>query len=337
MTRIRIDTEHVREVGRQLIAESDRMDGIGQELQSAIGGLDTGSWDGISRAWAEPMLDRVRPESARVADELDHLGRKLAHVAEVFEQEDNTAARNLAGMGWVDFGVEASVMTNATSSASPTKSEKRSDEKTFLEGIGDRGEYLGIGLDVAAALPALGLLSIKHMSGFSGNILRDAWSLGGKNLARTWRDMSSRSLGDLFKETDDLSGPAALVVGSVCEVIGETGENWREYEGDPGKMAGGLLFDSALGIGASVAGGAAGAFIGAALGGAVCSVIPVAGTSAGAVIGGKIGGIAGGWLGGKAAEWVEDVKIGDQELDQAVADTVDRGLDTIVDGVASLF
>jgi hypothetical protein len=49
------------------------------------------------------MLDQVRPESARVADELDHLGRKLRHVAETFEQEDNTAARNLEGMGWVDF------------------------------------------------------------------------------------------------------------------------------------------------------------------------------------------------------------------------------------------
>lgn len=103
MTTIRIDTEHARDVSRRLIAEGDHLAEIGHELQRAIGGLDTGSWDGRSRARAEPMLDRVRPESARVADELDHLGRKLRHVAETFEQEDNTAARNLEGMGWVDW------------------------------------------------------------------------------------------------------------------------------------------------------------------------------------------------------------------------------------------
>jgi WXG100 family type VII secretion target len=103
MTKIRIDTEHAREVGRRLIAEGDHLAEIGYELQRAIGGLDTGSWDGRSRARAEPMLNRVRPESARVADEIDHLGRKLRHVAETFEQEDNTAARNLEGMGWVDW------------------------------------------------------------------------------------------------------------------------------------------------------------------------------------------------------------------------------------------
>lgn len=120
MTKIRIDTEHAREVGRRLVAEGDRMDGIGQELQSAIGGLDTGSWDGISRARAEPMLDRVRPEVARVAEGLDELGRKLRHVAEVFEQEDGTAARNLAGMGWVEFETKENKATYANKT-DPTK------------------------------------------------------------------------------------------------------------------------------------------------------------------------------------------------------------------------
>jgi hypothetical protein len=50
------------------------------------------------------MLDRVRPESWRVTEELNVLGRKLLHVADVFEQEDSTAAQNLAGMAWVDWG-----------------------------------------------------------------------------------------------------------------------------------------------------------------------------------------------------------------------------------------
>ena len=61
-------------------------------MQRAIGSLDTGAWDGRSRWRAEPLLDRVRPESARVADGLDELGRKLVRVADTFEQEDNTAA-----------------------------------------------------------------------------------------------------------------------------------------------------------------------------------------------------------------------------------------------------
>jgi WXG100 family type VII secretion target len=107
MAQIRIDTEHTREVGRRLIAESDRLAEIGHELQHAIGSLDTWAWDGHSRRRAEPMLSRVRPESARVAEGLDELGRKLTRVADVFEQEDNTAARNLEGMPWVDFALGA--------------------------------------------------------------------------------------------------------------------------------------------------------------------------------------------------------------------------------------
>jgi uncharacterized protein YukE len=103
MAQIRIDTEHTREVGRRLIAEGDRLAEIGHELQHAIGRLDTWAWDGHSRRRAEPMLSQVRPESARVAEGLDALGRKLMRVADVFEQEDNTAARNLEGMPWVDF------------------------------------------------------------------------------------------------------------------------------------------------------------------------------------------------------------------------------------------
>jgi WXG100 family type VII secretion target len=103
MTQIRIDTEYVREIGRHLVNQGDRVSEIGQELQRAISSLDTGAWDGRSRARAEPMLDRVRPESSRVANRLEELGRKLRHVADTFEQEDNTAARNLEGMPWVDF------------------------------------------------------------------------------------------------------------------------------------------------------------------------------------------------------------------------------------------
>lgn len=103
MTHIRIDTEHVRDIGRLLVAQGDRLTEIGHVLQRAVEGLNTTAWDGRSRHQAEPLLDRVRPESTHVAEMLDLLGRKLLHVAETFEHEDTTAARNLDGMSWVDF------------------------------------------------------------------------------------------------------------------------------------------------------------------------------------------------------------------------------------------
>ena len=107
MTQIRINTDHTREVARRLLAESDRLAEIGHELQNAIGGLDTWAWDGRSRSRAEPLLARVRPESEWVKHQLEELGYKLVRVANIFEQEDNAAARNLEGMPWVDFDISA--------------------------------------------------------------------------------------------------------------------------------------------------------------------------------------------------------------------------------------
>ncbi|MBN1875118.1 MAG: WXG100 family type VII secretion target [Anaerolineae bacterium] len=103
MVRIRLDTDHIRGVGRQLASESHHTGQIGGELQSAMNSLDTWVWDGRSRAAIEPLLDQVRPSNARVAEELDRLSRLLFRVAEQFEDEDNKAARDLEGMPWVDW------------------------------------------------------------------------------------------------------------------------------------------------------------------------------------------------------------------------------------------
>lgn len=101
--RIRINTEQVRAVGRRLIAEGQNLAETGRRLNSTVYTLDTWAWDGASRWRAEPLLNRVRPKSRHLGQELEALGRKLMWIANVFEQEDNTAARNLAGMPWVDF------------------------------------------------------------------------------------------------------------------------------------------------------------------------------------------------------------------------------------------
>jgi uncharacterized protein YukE len=79
---------------------------MGRELGGAISGLNTGAWDGQSRYRAEPMLNQVQPESRRVAEDLDTLGRNLMHVADVFEQEDYEAVQNLDQMTWNIFNVE---------------------------------------------------------------------------------------------------------------------------------------------------------------------------------------------------------------------------------------
>ena len=85
MVKINVHTERVREVRTKFKAESDHHDQIVGELQRALGRLDTGSWDGRSRAKAEPLLRRVRPEGTRVVEELSRLGQTLQRVAERFE------------------------------------------------------------------------------------------------------------------------------------------------------------------------------------------------------------------------------------------------------------
>jgi len=330
MAQIRINTEHAREVGRRLIAAGDRLAEIGHELQRAIGSLDTWAWDGVSRWRAEPLLSRVRPESAHVAEGLDALGRKLVRVADVFEQEDNTAARKLEGMPWVDFTLTASAIS--TLPATPTlttieglKDTKKGEEKSFLDQV---GEYLGYGEVVwegGKIFPlAIGLLGVKYMSGFSGNVLKDAWTLGIRNLTRTARDLNGplgiSSLG--------------LALGTVGEVVGEIGENWEQHKGDPFKFGTSIVVETSLGVGLTLLGGAVGTFVGCALLGAVLG-------PPGMVIGGKIGGVVGGYLGGKAADW-EIIPSGEQKvaIDDLFVETVTEGIQTsvqVVDQALGLF
>ena len=124
------------------------------------------------------------------------------------------------------------------------------------------------------------------------------------------------------------------------EGVTELGENWGEYQGDAGKIATGIVVDTAIGVGCSAAGAWAGAAAGAALGSALGPV--------GTVIGGKIGGVLGSKAGSWAAEKLENVKAGDKELDQWLVDGIsggakagtqylDRALDDLAGEVSRLF
>jgi WXG100 family type VII secretion target len=332
MAQIRIDTERARDVGRQFLGEGNRLAEIGRELQRAISSLDTWAWDGRSRRRAEPLLGRVRPESERVADELDMLGRKLVRVADTFEQEDNTAARNLEGMPWVDFGAGGLTHGVGTSGSGLDIPDLISDAAGTFDYSKDAAEVL------ASVWLAGGLVSGTTYLGQS--IFRGGHRL--KNLA---------GVNPYLTHIKDVNIPSHMAKTAfrskfgrgniLLEGLTEVGENWKEYGGDVPKVATGIVVDTFLGIGGAAIGAGVGTIVFGTVGGLLLG-------PAGAVIGGKIGGVVGSVAGGWVAEKVEDIKIGDQELDQAVVETVtggieasaqaiDRALDSFVSSVARLF
>jgi len=332
MPQIRVDTEHVRDVGRRLIAESDRLNEIGHELQGAIGGLDTGAWDGHSRAQAEPLLSRVRPESARVSEDLDELGRMLVRVADTFEQEDNTAAHNLEGMPWVDFEASGPVSGYPGTGSAWSLLDRVSEWAKWAQILKGFPE-IGASVLLAGGLTS-GTTYIGQTIFHGGYGLKD---LGG--------------VSPYLTHIKDVNIPAHMAEKAfksefgkgniLLEGLSEVGENWEEYKGHIPQVATGIVVDTLIGIGGAAIGAGAGTLLVGTIGGMFLGPV-------GAVIGGKIGGVLGGWAGGEVADHIEDIKIGGRELDQAVVETitgwgqagvqaVDQALDSFVDSVARLF
>ena len=91
MAQIHIDIDHIREIGHRIIIESNHVVAMSGDLRRAISSLDTWAWDGRSRWRAEPLLEQVRPQAIRLADDLYHLGRLLIYIAEQFENAEQDA------------------------------------------------------------------------------------------------------------------------------------------------------------------------------------------------------------------------------------------------------
>lgn len=325
MAQIRIHTEQVRDAGRQFRAKSEQLSDIDSALQSAIGNLDTWAWDGRSRADAEPMLDQVRPESARIAQELDRLGQLLERVAERFENEDNDAARKIEGMNWIEFEDVTSDIPD-TSSTINKIGESQDEDESLWKKISNGLEKFSTGFEHWGETGKMfKVLVAPTVSGLSGNWLKDALSLGGKNFTRGFGE--------------DVIGIGGI--GPLAEILSEIDENWKEYDRDVPKAAIGIVFDTWLGVGLPILGSTIGTTAGAAIGTAI-------GGPVGTVIGGKVGAIIGGWLGGECTEWVENWKIDGKELDQTVVEAVSgvtekvgeaigEGVYNAVEGIVSFF
>jgi hypothetical protein len=296
---------------------------MGRELGGAISGLNTGAWDGQSRYRAEPMLDRVRPESRHVTEELNVLGRKLLHVADTFDAEDGTAAQNLAGIGWVEFE-DSSYVVDLTGK-----------HLNFLSRFADDDDLRKLDLDHAKSfieiMASIGIVTqIKRGGAYGDQIFYGSRNL--KDLAGVSSHLTHIKTAKIHKHMAKEAWSGGFSKGNfLLEGVSEAGENWEEFGGDTSKVATGIMVDTAFGVTCSAAGAWAGAGLGALAGSAL--------GPAGAVIGGKVGSIVGAWAGGEFAEWAEDWKVGSnkQELDKVVVDTVDGALNNLVDGVTGLF
>jgi WXG100 family type VII secretion target len=279
--RIQVHPESLREVARTFNRQSAAIQEIEEELCRAIGGLDTWAWDGHSRARAEPLLGRVGPEGRHLAGQLEELGRKLQHVAEEFERTDAIVADPLTPVfeGLSQWTEQASAFF-----------EQFENLKTWF------------------AVPLVAGLMVPGMT-YAGQI-----KLYGPQWLKEWAGISSHLTHIKASNIPKHMAKSALHIGPL-DVLFEAGseldENWKEYKGDLRKAAVGVAVDTAIGVGITTLAGAGGAYIGAVIG---QILIPIPG--AGALIGGTLGRIAGTWLGGQLAEKAENIRLGDQELDQ---------------------
>lgn len=302
MYSIRVPPDHLREAALVLASQKEAVRFIGEELQQAVGRLDTWAWDGHSRARVEPLLSRAGPESHHLAKRLEDLSRKLESAAEEFERVDSLVADPLtsvfeqisAGAEWVEN------LLNPVSTI----------QTAFAAGI--IAALIQQGTTYAGQVKVYGPRQLKDWAGLSTHLTH----IKAANLPL---HMAKQAL-------------KVSVIDVLFEGGSELDENWKEYKGNLIKMGAGVAVDTAIGVGVTVAAGAAGAYIGAMIG---TLILPGPGT----VIGGTVGKIAAQWVvkHSQIDEKIENIRIGGKELDQLVVDEVEASLEPFISAVASGF
>lgn len=85
--RIKIDHEHVRQIGERFQRSSEQSLTLAKELKSLIDGL-TGEWEGASRERFYSSYQDADKELASTAKVLKDVGDELTAIAERFKQAD---------------------------------------------------------------------------------------------------------------------------------------------------------------------------------------------------------------------------------------------------------
>ncbi len=323
MTRILVYPERLTDVGRRFISDGEHIAQIGQGLSGAVGGLD---WESRARIGMEDDFAAARARAEGLGQQLISHGQRLIEIAERFERADNEAAQDAAAIPWTYL--ESTVLRKVSEFADEFDRAKDS-AKGAVEILASIGLAAGLvkGGTYAGQVIFHGGRDLKNLAGVSPYLthIKDV---------RIPSHLAEAAFKGKFK--------GKLGAGSILlEGLSEVGENWEEYGGDIPKVVTGIVVDTLIGIGGAAVGAGVGAFVFGTVGGLLLG-------PAGAVIGGKVGGVIGSIAGEWVAEKVEDIKIGDRKLDQAVVETVtggiqasaqavDHALSSFVEDVARLF
>jgi WXG100 family type VII secretion target len=348
---MRIYPDEMRATASAVARLKDEARNVHRRLERSWRRLDYG-WQSYARENIDGYYRQVLREIERMILVLEQMQDALNRTARVILEVDHVSAAEFGlketGAGVSAVGIETVAGSVIAGGAAAVAGTARQGEtiltpmgrgvESFFESVGGYSDYLKGASDSLDTISDV--WGVKHLSGLSGKPVKDVLQLTTGDLGGAIKDFS-QPIGK-GNQVDNL-----VVVGAVCEVGSEIGENWQEYDGDPGKIAGGIVFDSAVGIGVSLGASAVGTFVGASLGTLVAG-------PAGTVVGGKLGGIAAGLLAShfEVDEKIEDIKIGGRELDDVVTGAVDtvidttvettfnaveKGLSSVADKVASLF
>lgn len=87
--RIKVDPEHLNEIGKKFIACSEQNIAMANELKGLIEGLD-GQWEGNTRERFHKAYQDADTQFAGVSEILQQVGEELQAIAQRFKTVDET-------------------------------------------------------------------------------------------------------------------------------------------------------------------------------------------------------------------------------------------------------